>query len=189
MRASILEAPRAALWVTVAGIACCAFATPAAADAGALFPARVLAAHNQARASAGVQPLQWDNQLGTEAAKYALQLAISNMFAHSEPQSRRSAGENLWMGTRGAFSVNAMVGGWVSERRLFTPGLFPTVSRTGNWRDVGHYTQIVWPTTQRVGCALATNARNDYLVCRYWPAGNVQGVAVRRASVTSARRR
>jgi hypothetical protein len=79
------------------------------------------------------------------------------------------------MGTRGAFSYEAMVGGWSSEARYFMPGQFPSVSRSGNWADVGHYTQMIWPTTTHVGCALASNARSDYLVCRYSPAGNIDG--------------
>jgi hypothetical protein len=68
-----------------------------------------------------------------------------------------------------------MVSDWASERRMFQAGLFPAVSRTGNWADVAHYTQIVWPTTTRVGCALASNGRTDYLVCHYSPAGNIDG--------------
>jgi hypothetical protein len=71
-----------------------------------------------------------------------------------------------------------MVGGWGSEKRFFVRGAFPNNSRTGNWFDVGHYTQIVWPTTTRVGCAVASNGRNDYLVCRYSPAGNIDGRVV-----------
>ena len=51
------------------------------------------------------------------------------------------------MGTHGAFSVEAMVGGWASEKRFFAAGIFPNVSRTGDWEDVGHYTQMIWPTT------------------------------------------
>ena len=50
---------------------------------------------------------------------------------------------------------------------------------SGDWSAVGHYTQIVWPTTRRVGCATASNRANDYLVCRYWPAGNVVGTVMR----------
>jgi hypothetical protein len=123
--------------------------------------------------------LEWDSELGVAAARYAFQLAISDLFSHSDSRARGGAGENLWMGTRGAFSVESMVKSWVSESRQFRAGIFPTVSWTGDWRDVGHYTQIVWPTTQRVGCALATNTRNDFLVCRYWPAGNIIGGVVR----------
>jgi hypothetical protein len=141
-----------------------------------------------ARAAAGVPPLQWDSKLGTEAASYAVQLAISGMFAHSTPTARNNAGENLWMGTRGAFSVHTMVANWASEQNYFRPGVFPNVSRTGNWQDVGHYTQIVWPSTQRVGCALATSSSNDYLVCRYWPSGNVRGVPIHNAAARLASR-
>ena len=54
--------------------------------------------------------------------------------------------------------------------------MFPDNSRTGEWRDVAHYTQIVWPATTQVGCALASSATTDYLVCRYAPAGNKDGV-------------
>ena len=143
------------------------------------FPARVLAAHNIERAAVGLAPLTWDKKLGTEAAKYAVRLALSRRFAHSEPQARGGAGENLWMGTRSAFSIETMLAHWSSEKRMFKPGVFPAVSRTGNWHQVGHYTQMVWPATQRVGCALATNSGEDYLVCHYWPAGNVHGGVLR----------
>jgi hypothetical protein len=139
------------------------------------FPSRVLAAHNLERARAGLAPLAWDNDLGNVAAAYAQQLAFTGQFEHSNRQVRRSTGENLWMGSHGAFSVEAMVGGWASEKRWFRPGTFPNVSRTGSWEDVGHYTQMIWPSTRRVGCALASTQRVDYLVCRYSGAGNVDG--------------
>jgi hypothetical protein len=141
----------------------------------AQFPGRVLAAHNGVRAQAGVAPLVWDPALGNSAAAYARQLAITNNFQHSDRRARRGVGENLWMGTRGAFAIERMVGDWASERSMFRAGVFPAVARTGNWADVAHYTQIVWPTTTRVGCALASNARADYLVCHYSPAGNIDG--------------
>lgn len=149
---------------------------PAAAKSfAAQFPARILAAHNAVRAQARVTPLVWDNGLGSAAAAYARQMAMTGRFQHSNRSLRRGTGENLWMGTRGAFSIEAMVGGWVSERRWFRSGIFPTVSRTGNWADVAHYSQMIWPTTTRVGCALASTPRIDYLVCRYAGAGNIDG--------------
>ena len=146
------------------------------------FPARILAAHNAERARAGVAPLTWDNALGTAAAAYAQQMAFTGRFAHSDRSKRPGTGENLWMGSRGLFSVEAMVSGWASEKRYFTPGVFPNVSRSGDWVDVGHYTQMIWPSTQRVGCALASTPRTDYLVCRYATKGNVDGRAVGYAS-------
>lgn len=135
----------------------------------------MLAAHNVERARAGLQPLAWDDALGMAAAAYARQLAFTGQFQHSNRQARLGSGENLWRGTHGAFSVEAMVDGLASEKRWFRPGTFPNISRTGSWEDVGHYTQMIWPTTRRVGCALASNARADYLVCRYSGLGNFDG--------------
>lgn len=161
-----------------------ALSAPAAGQTSfaAQFPARIIAAHNAERARAGVPPLVWDNALGSAAAAYAQQMAMTGAFQHSDRSQRRGTGENLWMGTHGAFSVEAMVGGWASEKRFFAPGTFPNVSRSGNWEDVGHYTQMIWPTTTRVGCALASTPRIDYLVCRYATAGNIDGRPVGYAS-------
>lgn len=160
----------------------------AAANIASQFPARVLAAHNAVRAQSGAAPLVWDPTLADAATTYAAQLALTNTFQHSDRHARPGTGENLWMGSRGYYSYEAMVGGWASEERLFVPGIFPAVSRSGNWADVGHYTQMVWPTTTRVGCAVASNARNDYLVCRYSPAGNIDGRPVPYAMVGSPAR-
>jgi hypothetical protein len=150
-------------------------AAAAPADLAAQMPARILAAHNKVRADAGAPPLVWDRALGDAAANYAVYLALTNSFQHSDQSHRQDTGENLWMGTRGAFSFEAMVAGWSSERRDFVPGVFPAVSRNGAWEKVGHYTQMVWPATTKVGCAVASNATSDFLVCRYSPAGNVIG--------------
>ena len=153
------------------------------------FPPRVLAAHNVVRAQAGVAPLAWDPALGLSAARFAQRLAITNMFQHSDRRARGGTGENLWMGTRGVFTVERMVNDWASERHLFRAGIFPAVAGTRNWADVGHYTQIIWPTTTHVGCAIGSNARVDYLVCHYSPTGNVIGRTVGRGMTTLAARR
>lgn len=142
------------------------------------FPARILAAHNAERAALGLPPVVWDNDLGTGAATYAAEMATTGIFEHSDRATRPGIGENLWFGTRGAYSVETMVGAWASEKQLFAPGIFPNVSRSGNWMDVAHYTQIIWPTTQRIGCALASTPGMDYLVCRYSPGGNKDGKPV-----------
>ena len=179
---ALIKAPLTALLAA-------ALATPAVAasnNVASQFPARVLAVHNAARAEAGVAPLAWDPALGQAAADYATQLALTNSFQHSNRRARPGTGENLWMGTRGAFSYDAMVGRWAAERSDFVPGVFPAVSRSGNWEKVGHYTQMVWPTTTRVGCAVASNAANDFLVCRYSPAGNIDGRSVPYATTASA---
>lgn len=144
-----------------------------------LLVGHVLATHNRERSRVSAPPLAWDPALAKGAQTYANQLARLNLMRHSPKSVRPGTGENLWMGTRGYFSPTAMVGAWASERAMFRPARFPDVSKTGNWADVGHYTQMIWPTTTRVGCAIGSSASADFLVCRYWPSGNVTGQLLR----------
>lgn len=142
------------------------------------FAGRLLAIHNQERARVGVPPLTWDPALAASAAAYGPQLAAFGRLQHSAPQIRPGQGENLWMGTAGAFSLEEMARSWAEERSYFRAGAFPNVSRSGNWSDVGHYTQMIWRGTTRVGCALHRGGSADYLICRYTPVGNVVGQTV-----------
>jgi hypothetical protein len=142
------------------------------------FAARLLTAHNAERAPYAAPPLAWDASLAAAADSYAAELAATGRFGHSAPHQRVGQGENLWMGSRGAFSLEHMIANWASEKRMFRAGVFPNVSTTGKWQDVGHYSQIIWPGTLRVGCGLHSSARTDYLVCRYSSPGNVMGQAV-----------
>ncbi|MEO6225258.1 MAG: CAP domain-containing protein [Sphingomicrobium sp.] len=158
-----------------AALVCAAVPAVAQPQFAAQFPGRILAAHNAARAQVGAPPLVWDNDLGTAAGQYAQQMALTGVFEHSNRAARRGIGENLWMGSHNAYGVETMVGGWVGERRYFMPGIFPNNSSNGNWISVAHYTQLIWPTTTRIGCAVASNGRTDYLVCRYATAGNIDG--------------
>lgn len=140
--------------------------------------ARLLSAHNFERRVAGAAPLRWDSRLVAAADRYAAQLARTGRFAHSPAHLRNGQGENLWMGTRGAFSLEAMVADWASEKRMFRPGVFPYVSRTGSWADVGHFSQMIWPSTVSVGCSVRSSRQWDFLVCRYARPGNVMGQRV-----------
>jgi hypothetical protein len=136
---------------------------------------RLLAAHNRERARVGVAPLRWDPSLAAAAASYGRTLARIGTLRHSSHAAQLGQLENLWMGTRGAYSPEQMVGYWVAEKANYYPGRFPHVSRTGNWADVAHYTQVVWSGTTHVGCAIHPSVNWDYLICRYSPPGNVLG--------------
>lgn len=147
-----------------------------AARGDSLLQRAMLDGHNRARAAVGAPPLTWNPELAHDAARYAAVLAATRDFKHSTGvRGRIPEGENLFMGSRGAYRYDEMVQLWVDERRAYRPGVVPDISTTGRWEDVGHYTQIVWRRTSEVGCALASSARDDYLVCRYSPPGNVVG--------------
>lgn len=137
------------------------------------FQADALAAHNIERALVGVDPLVWNDDLARDALAWANALAKVGRLQHA-PQ--RTHGENLWLNTAGRRTVASMVGGWSIEKTMFIPtALHPDVSTTKNWPDVGHYSQMVWSDTSRVGCAVARGSGKDILVCRYEPIGNWRG--------------
>ena len=137
--------------------------------------ARLLASHNLERSRVNAPPLQWDPQLAAAAASYGPVLARMGRLEHSPRASRPGQRENLWMGPRGVYSPERMVGAWIDERAMFRPGVFPNVSRTGNWSHVSHYTQLIWKGTTRVGCAIQPAGQMEYLICRYSPPGNIDG--------------
>lgn len=178
--------------------AACALATAAPAMAqtsqfsgasGALAE-RLLAAHNHERALVGHAPLTWDPQLASAAASYGPVLASLRRLVHSPRDTRPGQRENLAMAAHRSLSPEQLIALWTREKLLLQPGsagpacpsqygcmLFPAGSRTGRWEDVAHYTQMVWPTTTRVGCAIFSTDW-DYLICRYTPPGNIDGKPV-----------
>ena len=148
--------------------------SPALSPAPSSTAKTLLDRHNFYRSQVGVPALKWSDRLASNAQGWANNLAArgGKTLQHS---SGSGEGENLWMGSAGYFSQQTMVDGWGGEKKYYKPGVFPDVSTTGNWSDVGHYTQLVWRNTTEVGCAIATAGGNDILVCRYSPPGNYMG--------------
>ena len=139
------------------------------------FDQRVLAAHNRERSALGLILLSWNPALARSARRWADYLATTGRFAHAPENYATPEGENLWAGTKGYFTPEAMVNAWIREKRYFRPGTFPDSSTTGRVEDVGHYTQLIWRATKEVGCAEAASASEEILVCRYAEAGNYRG--------------
>ena len=172
----VLAAAALAASATAAGAAQAPLSPAPNLLAGATGPIaqRLLAAQNRERIAVGHSPLQWDPVLAASAASYGPTLASLRRLVHSPRETRPGQRENLAMASHGTLSPEQLVDMWSREKLLLQPGLFPAVSRTGNWADVAHYTQMVWPTTTRVGCAIYS-ADWDYLICRYSPPGNIDG--------------
>ena len=136
---------------------------------------RILDLHNQTRLGLGLAPMHWDYGLACQAISYGPTLARYDVPIHSPRTGRETSRENLLQALPGT-PVDRMVGVWIAEQKNFVPGIFPNVSRTGNWSDVGHFTQIAWPTTTSVGCGVQRGiGRFDWLICRYAPPGNRDG--------------
>lgn len=149
-------------------------ARPATLDG---FAQRILDVHNQERTALGLQPYYWSVPLAEGAQQHANYLARTGVLAHASREGRGTARENLNQGMIG-WNADQMIDNWLDEKRLFRPGIFPNVSATGDWNQVGHYSQMIWPDTSEIGCGMATGSGFQWLVCRYSPGGNKDGRTV-----------
>jgi uncharacterized protein YkwD len=126
----------------------------------------LLDAHNRHRAQHCAAPLAWSPQLAQVAQRWANTLRDRGcQFGHSGG----SYGENLAAGTTGTLDAEAVAGMWYEEVRDYK---FPN---GGFSMSTGHFTQLVWRATTKLGCAMSQCNGNDIWVCEYDPAGNVQG--------------
>ncbi|TPX12382.1 uncharacterized protein E0L32_007029 [Thyridium curvatum] len=128
-----------------------------------------LAIHNSARAAKSLPALQWDAGLQSAAQSYANTMASTGAFKHSGV-----GGENLFY-ERGGRYPNPLQDGaraFVNEAPNYHNEAIPQ----GNFEAYGHYTQVMWNSTTKVGMASATGSNGAvYVVARYSPPGNVVG--------------
>ena len=128
----------------------------------------ILSIHNQARAKVGVSPLLWSGNLERIAKDYAEVLAQKCKLQHS----KNRLGENLYRTTAiESFSPAEGVLAWLNEKEHYD---YRTNS-SKNGETVGHYTQIIWKDTKELGCGYAQSSCGVFMVCNYFPAGNVVG--------------
>ncbi|XP_022762227.1 pathogenesis-related protein 1-like [Durio zibethinus] len=130
-------------------------------------PQDYLNAHNTARAAVGVGPMTWDNNVAAYAENYANQrIGDCNLVHSSGPY-----GENLaW--SSGDLSGTDAVTMWVNEKADYDYNS----NTCAPGKVCGHYTQVVWSKSVRLGCAkVRCNNGGTFIGCNYDPPGNFIG--------------
>ncbi|KAM9234654.1 peptidase inhibitor 16 [Dugong dugon] len=135
-------------------------------------------AHNFYRSQTNPQAanmlrMLWDEELAIFAKAYAEHC----VWAHNPHRGWR--GENLFAITGDSMDVQMAVAEWHRERDYYNF----TTGACQPRQMCGHYTQVVWAKSERVGCdshlcAKLQNVEDSnvhFLVCNYVPPGNVIG--------------
>src|SRR5688572_17046062 len=127
------------------------------------FTSAILNSTNIYREQHNASSLSWNFTLEDFARDYLDDMSGNSCdFEHSGGPY----GENLAMGYKNA---TAAVEAWGDEREEYDFG------NQGFDEETGHFTQLVWKNTTDVGCARKLcDERGWYVVCEYWPRGNVQ---------------
>jgi hypothetical protein len=145
-----------------------------------------VASHNQARSgplnpppSPALPPVTWDGILADAVYNYAIRCqGTMGLLSHN---ANRSAdyqalggdgyvGENIYGSSGNATPAGAMAL-WMAEAADYDYA-------SGDIGSAGHYTQVVWRASVRIGCAIVDCPALTYhntVICDYAPGGNISG--------------
>ncbi|XP_052553992.1 peptidase inhibitor 16 isoform X2 [Tympanuchus pallidicinctus] len=116
--------------------------------------------------------MSWDTELEAFAQAYAEKC----IWDHNKERGRR--GENLFA-MAPMLDLEFAVEDWNAEEKFYNL----TTSTCVSGQMCGHYTQVVWASTHRIGCGSkfcekieGIETEDMYLlVCNYYPPGNMKG--------------
>lgn len=145
----------------------------------------LLERHNHWRGATGVPELAWSPELAAFARAWAEELARQGCSMRHRPRDGAFAqryGENLYHASPVFWSdgrtevqqvtPEQVVDTWDREKADYDHA----ANACAPGKVCGHYTQLVWAESARLGCAMTVCADLAQLwVCNYDPAGNVAG--------------
>ncbi len=126
--------------------------------------------HNDARAEVGAPPLVWDDGIAAYAQEWAEKIAAADKMEH-RPGGKY--GENL-AGYLPEYGERPVHGAhmWYEEIKDYRGEKM----NDKNWQHVGHYTQMVWRKSTKVGFGVAMTKNGMVMLCaNYEVAGNMMG--------------
>ncbi|KAF5337489.1 hypothetical protein D9758_013594 [Tetrapyrgos nigripes] len=122
-------------------------------------------AHNSLRTIYNASAVTWNDTL----AQYAQNYVNKCIYAHSNPDPY---GENIAAGYGSSYGIAKGLQDWANENSTYNY----------NKPKASHFTQMVWKSSLQLGCAVQTctlpvlgNHLSTYIVCEYYPKGNVNG--------------
>ena len=123
--------------------------------------------HNYYRQKVGVPPVEWDDELAKYADNWAKRLALTCEMNH---RKKDNYGENIYWHSSES-NENRVVDKWAAEEKYFNHK--NPVYKKGQSSKFGHYSQIIWRKTKKIGAAVRNcKGGGQIWVCNYDPPGN-----------------
>lgn len=148
---------------------------------------RLLTRQNEYRAKHGVPNMTVDTALQNKAQEWAEHLATIGSLVHSDLKlDGKSVGENIYSKSSSAIPTitgDDAIDKWYGENVNYD------YSNPGYSSTTGHFTQVVWKSSTKVGCGIAATKEKIngwfkiYVVCNYSPAGNMNSPSYFKANV------
>ncbi|KAI5735155.1 hypothetical protein M8J77_014916 [Diaphorina citri] len=138
-----------------------------------------LDAHNGYRKKHYAPALRYNTQVAKVAQAWASKLIGSiARGGHLQHRPNNKFGENIWMGSGYKFTdeeaVKQAVKSWYDEISLYRP-YFGREPNMANFKEWGHFTQVVWKSSSKLGVGIARKNGHILVVANYDPPGNYQG--------------
>ncbi|KAE9412842.1 hypothetical protein Angca_005461, partial [Angiostrongylus cantonensis] len=128
--------------------------------------------------ASGLMKMEYDCNLEW----YAQIWADNCIFEHSDRKERPNQGQNLYMTSFTNVARNSMLHTaielWWKELEEYgipADGMLTKDVWTRKGNFIGHFTQMAWSDSVRLGCAVARCPQMGLVVCHYSPAGNIKG--------------
>ncbi len=130
--------------------------------------------HNKIRRSKGIPDLVWDDEVGKYSKSKVEYLANQNscVMDHSAGP-KLNYGENLFWGSGKKWNIQNAINSWNEEEQYYDY----STNKCQTGRVCGHYTQVVWKNSKKLGCykAICPNDKGTIIGCNYDPPGNYVG--------------
>ena len=156
----------------------------------------ILSLHNQLRSriasgleqrrfgfptAANMMQMEWDDELAYVAQAHANQCVFDHDCNECRASGRYGVGQNLGQSKSSAVNVVANwtspIQAWYDEISLAHPSI---VNKFEFQSKYGHFSQVVWANTWRIGCGFSTYPSTDrrfktemLYTCNYGPGGNI----------------
>uniref|UniRef100_A0A0C9RFK9 TSA: Tityus bahiensis Tbah00905 mRNA sequence n=1 Tax=Tityus bahiensis TaxID=50343 RepID=A0A0C9RFK9_TITBA len=127
--------------------------------------------------AANMMQMEWDDELAAIAQAHANQCKFEHDSGDQRAVGNFSVGQNL-LETSGIFSID-----WTKVKIWYTTEVddfYPEYNKPFQFQgSYGHFSQVIWAKTWKVGCGVAGYVENGVkrvlYTCNYGPAGNLEG--------------